>query len=301
MPLVDIDNLNDPRIDDYRNVREADLVGRRGLFIAEGPLVVRRLIEESPFPCRSMLLARKRVGAMEREVAALGARAPDAPVLVASQRVMDAIVGFPIHRGVLAVGERAETTTLADALGAPLQTQRTIVALEGLANHDNVGGVFRNAAAFGVDQVAFDARTCDPLYRKAIRVSIGCALTLPFARVERWPGAPAGSSDMRAAGGLAQLDEAGFVTIALTPARDAIALSAAMEDVPPVARVALLLGEEGAGLTAETLAQANIRARIDTTNAVDSLNVANAGAIAMHMLRQRRNQYASATSDHDKP
>lgn len=278
MPIVEIDNPADPRVAEYLNVREADLVGRRGLFIAEGPLVVRRLIERSPFRCRSMLLSRKRLEAMEGEIAMLARRNPSAPVFVAAQGVMDAIAGFPIHRGALAVGERGETLTLETALSRPL-TPRVIVGLEGVANHDNVGGAFRNAAALGAGLVALDARTCDPLYRKAIRVSIGCALTTPFARVPQWPGE---------GGGLALLRAAGVATIALTPGVDAIELERALERVGPAKPVAILLGEEGRGLRNATLAQADARARIDMRRGADSLNVATAGAIALYALQRLR-------------
>ena len=170
-----IDDPADPRLGDYREVRERDLAGRDG-FIAEGQVVLEKLIRGGRHPLRSVLVAEKRVAAL----AGLLAELPkDVPVYAAGQEVMDTVVGFPIHRGILAVGERRPLE--AEVLLGGLPKRALVVGLAGIANHDNMGGLFRNAAAFGADAVLLDETCCDPLYRKAIRVSVGAALTTPFA------------------------------------------------------------------------------------------------------------------------
>ncbi len=281
-PFVRIEDPADPRVAIYSQLRDRDLARQEGLFIAEGGLVVRRLVEESPLQCVSMLVSQRRLDGLSDLLAALARRWPAAPVHVASQQVMDAIAGFHIHRGVLAAGRRPEPAPLRRLL-AQLRSQRpapVVVLLEGLTNHDNVGGVFRNAAAFGADLVALDSRTCDPLYRKAVRVSIGCALTVPWTRVERVAGE---------GGALQQLREAGFVSVALTPDPAAQALDETLAELAPNAPVALLFGEEGAGLSPLALSQADSRARIPIRrDRCDSLNVAVAAAVALHALQGAR-------------
>jgi len=279
-PFVRIEDPADPRVAIYSQLRDRDLARQQGLFIAEGGLVVRRLVEESPLQCVSMLVSQRRLDGLSDLLAALARRWPAAPVHVAPQQVMDAIVGFHIHRGVLAAGRRPAPQPLEAALAQLRAPAPVVVLLEGLTNHDNVGGVFRNAAAFGADLVALDSRTCDPLYRKAVRVSIGCALTVPWTRVERVAGE---------GGALQQLGEAGFVSVALTPDPAAQTLDEALEELAPHAPVALLFGEEGPGLSARALSQADMRARIPIRrDRCDSLNVAVAAAVALHTLQGAR-------------
>ena len=160
-------------------MRERDLVGRQGLFVAEGEVVL-RVLSRSPLCAPvSLLVAQKRLAALAEVIKAL----PDGtPVYVAGQAAMDAIVGFPIHRGMLALGRRRAAPS-ADELLARLPREALVLVLSAIANHDNMGGIFRNAAAFGADAVILDSDCCDPLYRKAIRVSVGAALTTPFARL----------------------------------------------------------------------------------------------------------------------
>ena len=177
MPQVAIDRRDDPRIAAYLDVRERDLRGHDGCFLAEGDVVVATALAHGR-PLRSILISARRVAAS----AALLAQVPaEVPIYVASQEVMDAVVGFPIHRGLLAVGERGRDRTPAE-LVAGLGPRATVLVVVGVTNHDNLGGLFRNAAAFGVDAVLLDAATCDPLYRKALRVSVGGTLVVPFAR-----------------------------------------------------------------------------------------------------------------------
>ncbi|MEC9373215.1 MAG: RNA methyltransferase, partial [Planctomycetota bacterium] len=245
-----------------------DLAGRRGLFLAEGALVVRRLLEESPLRMRSALVTEGRLEAMR---GVFERRAGEAPVYVASQEVMDEIVGFHIHRGVLAAGERGDALRLEDVAGSARAGERMLV-LEDLANHDNVGGVFRNAASFGARCVVLNERCCDPLYRKAIRVSVGAALTVSFARYEE------------GAGVLKRLRAMGWRTAALTPRGDAEGIRAFAGSDAARAPLALVLGAEGPGLSEGMIAGADHRVRIEMAEGADSLNVATASAVALHAL-----------------
>jgi tRNA G18 (ribose-2'-O)-methylase SpoU len=223
--------------------------------------VVERLLARPRFKACSVLLTRAAWDALSG-VLPLSTDAP--PVFVVSQRVMNEIAGFNIHRGCLALAERParETLTATHLAGA-----RLVVVLEGVNNPDNIGGIFRSAAAFGVDLVVLGAACSDPFYRKAIRTSMAATLQVPFVEAGRWPGA------------LDLLREAGFTRIALTPSADA----APLEDVDRnIARVALLIGAEGNGLTADALAHADRRVRIAMAPSIDSLNVTVAASIALH-------------------
>jgi tRNA G18 (ribose-2'-O)-methylase SpoU len=198
--LTPVTDPDDPRLKAYRDVRERDLVGRAGLFVAEGRVVLEKLARAGRHPLRSLLIAEPKLPGV-RDL--LEQFADELPAYVAAQAVMDRIAGFPMHRGVLAVGERRPIA--ARDLLSGLPESALVVGLSGIANHDNMGGVFRNAAAFGADAVLLDADCCDPLYRKAIRVSVGAALTVPFARLA--PGA-----DL-----IGTLQGAGFEVLALSP------------------------------------------------------------------------------------
>jgi tRNA G18 (ribose-2'-O)-methylase SpoU len=251
---------DDPRVEAYRSIRERDLVGRQGRFVAEGEVVLRVLVERSPFPVESVLASAARARALEPLLAKLP---PGVPVYVAEPQVLDRVAGFSIHRGLLALGRRGAEVGAAARLAA-LPERALDVGVVGIANHDNMGGVFRNAAAFGADLVLLDETSCDPLYRKAIRVSVGGALVVPFAR--------AGSAD-DLVGGLAA---AGFELLALTPSG-----ALAIDQVRPAPRTALLLGAEGAGLPDAVLRRART-VSIPMAGGFDSLNVATAGGIALH-------------------
>jgi tRNA G18 (ribose-2'-O)-methylase SpoU len=260
-PVIPIDDPDDPRIADYRQVRERDLVGRDGLFVAEGRVVIEKWLHRGRHPMRSMLMAEQRLAGLADLLAAVPA---DAPVYVASQAVMDAVAGFPIHRGLLALGERREPGL--EALLAGLPPAAVVMGLVGIANHDNMGGLFRNAAAFGVDAVMIDQGCCDPLYRKAIRVSVGAALTLPFAR--------AGD----AANMAGCLEAQGFSLVALSPGGAVV-----LRDLEAQPRTAVLFGAEGAGLPQEVLSRARTVA-IPMADGFDSLNVATSSGIVLHHL-----------------
>jgi tRNA G18 (ribose-2'-O)-methylase SpoU len=259
--VILIDDPDDPRLADYRAVRERDLVGRQGGFIAEGVVVLEKLIASGRHPLRSVLVAQHRLAALRPRLEGLPA---DVEVYAAGQAVMDAVVGFSIHRGVLASGRRAEPAL--EVLLAGLPAAALVVGLVGIANHDNMGGLFRNAAAFGADAVLLDDGCCDPLYRKAIRVSVGAALTTPFAR--------AGSAEAL----VARLAAAGFAVVALSPG-GAVALS----DFAPAPRTAVLFGAEGPGLPAAVLGQTQT-VRIEMAGGFDSLNVATSSGVVLHRI-----------------
>jgi tRNA G18 (ribose-2'-O)-methylase SpoU len=261
-PTIPITDPDDPRIAAYRHVREPDLVCRAGRFIAEGEVVLRVLLTASRHGAESLLITQKRLAAL----APLLARVPEGvPVYTADQTVLDSIAGFPLHRGILALGRRAPMPT-AEELLAGLGPRALVAALIGIGNHDNVGGIFRNAAAFGADAVILDSESCDPLYRKAIRVSVGASLMVPFARLER-------GIDV-----VALLSGQGFEPLALSPAGT---IPLARLARPP--RAAVLLGAEGPGLPADVLARART-VRIPMADGFDSLNVATASGIVLHHL-----------------
>jgi tRNA G18 (ribose-2'-O)-methylase SpoU len=261
-PVIPIDDPLDPRIAAYRDIRERDLVGRDGQFIAEGKVVLQVLLTTARHRPLSLLLAENRVAPL----APLLARVPaEVPIYRAGQTVMDAIAGFPLHRGILAHGQREAMPTVDDLLGR-LGRRALVAVLFGIANHDNMGGIFRNAAAFGVDAVMLDSDCCDPLYRKAIRVSVGAALVVPFTRLTA------------AEDAVELLARHRVAPVALSP-RGAIALG----DLDRPDRVAVLLGAEGPGLSEAVLARTRT-VRIPMANGFDSLNVATTSGIVLHHL-----------------
>jgi tRNA G18 (ribose-2'-O)-methylase SpoU len=267
---IPIDDPDDPRVAAYRDVRERDLVGRQGLFVAEGEVVLRVLARSQLCAPVSLLVAEKRAPALADVIEGLPA---EVPVYAAGQAVMDAVVGFPIHRGMLALGRRRSAPTVGQLLDG-LSAEALVLVLCGIANHDNMGGLFRNAAAFGADAVILDATCADPLYRKAIRVSVGAALITPFARLA--PG-----EDL-----LAPLSDRGFETIALSP-RGQSDLAALRRP----RRAAVLLGAEGPGLPQALLENAKA-VRIPMADGFDSLNVGVTAGIVLHHLR-----FAAARTD----
>ncbi len=260
-PIAVTDPL-DARIEAYRDIRERDLVGRRGLFVAEGTVVLRAMLDGGRFRPDSLLVLENRLGG----ISDLLDRLPEAtPVYVAAQPVMDSIAGFHMHRGVLALG-RPIAEASAASIVAGLPDDALIVVLVGISNHDNVGSIFRNAASFDTDAVLLDATSCDPLYRKATRVSVGATLTVPFAR-----GGEAGTL-------LQLLKDTGFEILSLSPSGG--------EDIATITRpkrAALVLGTEGEGLPRDIL-QATRSVRIAMSQRFDSLNVAAASAVALHRL-----------------
>ncbi|MCG8589960.1 MAG: RNA methyltransferase [Proteobacteria bacterium] len=262
MDVQAIESLDDPRVAVYRDVRERDLVDRQGLFLVEGRLNVLKLLSGGRFRTRSLLVTPRTLRALEPALASV---APGPPIYVAERPLLARLAGFDLHRGCLAAAERGPALAPEPLVAAPAANS-CVVVLEQLTNPDNVGGVFRNAAAFGADAVWLCPRCCDPLYRKAIRVSMGAALEVPFARCSDWPGA------------LRALKRAGYRVVALDPGP----ASTPLATEPRGGRVALLVGTEGPGLQPATRALADARVGIAMAPGVDSLNVATATGIALH-------------------
>ena len=266
--FISVDDPADPRVADYVGLTDAELRrrierpggsdGGAGLFVVEGTLAVGRLLA-SPYEVRSVLVTPSRLAKLEVDLASV-----EAPVYVAAQPVMNAVAGFNIHRGLLAAAVRRHLPPASDLLRAA----RCVAVLEGLNDHENMGAVFRNAAALGVDAVLLCPQCCDPLYRRSVRVSVGHVLTVPFTRLQPWPHA------------LAQVREAGFRLLALTPAAGAVPI----DQIDVGGGMALLLGAEGPGLSEAALAYADQSVRIPMRPGGDSLNVATAAAIAFHRL-----------------
>jgi tRNA G18 (ribose-2'-O)-methylase SpoU len=271
--LERIDSLEDPRVALYRNLKDADLRRRDGLFMAEGRLVVETLIEFSRFRADSILLT----PAVWRLLEPLCERLEfESPVYLAEQEVLDQVVGFNLHRGCLAVGRVGTTLLPAELLKEPIREPSTLVALEGLTNTENVGTVFRNAIAFAVDGVVLCPRCADPLYRRSIRVSMGGSLCVPFARASAWPDV------------LDELRSAGYRVLALDPGPKSIELHELPSEVAQSDRVAWLLGTEGKGVSEAALERVDWSVRIPMASDVDSINVGTASGIAFHHLYSRR-------------
>ena len=265
MNLHDVHNLDDPRVSAYRFVADPDRLNALGVFVAEGRLVVRRLIDLRHWEIESILLTQAAADNLDDVLPFT-----TAPIYRVGQETMNDIAGFNIHRGCLALVRRPSTPTLDRIAAGPLSR---VLVLEGVNNPDNVGGLFRSAAAFGVDLVVLGPNTGDPLYRKAVRTSMAATLIVPFVKAPQWPGA------------ITDLRTDGFTVVALTPALTA----APLDDIRPIPKLALLVGSEGEGLTKDAFDTATFTARIPTTAAVDSLNVTMAASIAMyHCFAERR-------------
>lgn len=250
-----------PGVAAFRDVPDGERLRSQGLFVAEGRLIVARILEDARYRVRAVLMN----DASHRELAAAFERlSGDVPIFVADRRTILDLTGHDLHRGCLALVECPPPTSAAVVLASA----ETVVILEGVSNADNVGGVFRNAAAFGAS-VLLSPACCDPFYRKAIRTSMGAALRVPFARLDQWPSA------------LADVRAAGFALAALTPREPAVPL-ALFATQSRAGRLAWLVGTEGAGLSDAAEAAADHRVRIPIGSAVDSLNVAVAVGIALH-------------------
>jgi len=268
--LVEVDDPRDPRLADYVDLRDVSLrkslEAEHGLFIAEGEKVVRRAVEAG-HEVRSFLMAPRWLAGLSDVLEAAG----DAPCYVVSEAVAESVTGFHVHRGALASLYRKPLPGVDDVLAAA----RSVVVLEDIVDHTNVGAVLRTAAALGIDAVLLSPRCADPLYRRAVKVGMGAVFSLPYARLDDWYG------------GLQSLRDRGFTVVALTPAADAVPLERAL-DPGRVDRVAVVLGSEGHGLTPRWLASADVRAQIPMAAGVDSLNVAAAAAIACYLVASVR-------------
>lgn len=247
---------------EYRLVGDHAALVRAGLFVAEGRIVVQRLLQEARFAVHSIAVTPSAAAALEPILTVARQRPPTYVCDVAELR---AVTGYDFHRGCLALAYRPVTAPTLD-----LSRATRVLALEGIGNPDNVGGLFRTAFAFGVDGVLLDPASADPFYRKAIRTSMAAVLRLAFARVDAWPS------------GLDPLRRAGFVIAALTPSRDAVELHEFARTPHP--RLALVAGSEGAGLSDALLGYADTRVRIPIDARADSLNVVVAAGIALNVL-----------------
>jgi len=257
---IRIESPDDDRLAQFRTVPDPELLTRLGLFVAEGRLVVTRLLA-SRLQTQALLVT-------EPALASLRDRLVDQtfPVYLAPQAVMDGVTGFHFHRGCLAIGVRPPARHWRDVMSGA----RRLVVLERVGNVDNVGSIFRNAAAFGVDGVLLQSDCADPLYRKAIRTSMGASLTMPYATAP-WPDV------------LRELGSSGWSTVAMTPATDAPLLRDVATTLASQS-IAIVLGHEGDGLTDDALAACTHRARIAMAEGVDSVNVATAAAIALYEM-----------------
>jgi len=273
VPVLSIDDAGDPRLADYLGIPDPQLARGRGVFVAEGRLVVSRLLA-SRFTTRSVMVTPAALGGLDHEFQ----ERPCLPVYVVPQGVMNAVAGFNIHRGCLAIGERPPSETwdaLVRGLGPldpPVQAP-ILVALEHVGNADNVGATFRAAAAFGADGVLLDDGCADPLYRKAIRTSMGGALRVPFAL------------DVPLADALAALRNDGWAVVGLTPAGGTASAREVFARTRG-ARVVLVLGHEGDGISPAAAAACTHLARIPMRAEVDSLNVAMAAGVALYEWRE---------------
>lgn len=261
---IDVTDPSDPRLADYVALRDASLrrhlESEQGLFIAEGEKVIRRAVQAGYRP-RSFMLAPRWLDALRDVVG-------EAPVYLVSERTAERVSGFHVHRGALASLHRETRHTMTDLL-----TARRLMVCEDIVDHTNVGAILRNAAGLGWDGVLLSPRCADPLYRRAVKTSMGTVFSLPWARVDDWGSA------------LPVLRASGFTVVALALSDGAVDLDEAAATLEPDARVAVLLGTEGAGLSRRWIEQADVVARIPMRAGVDSLNVAAASAIAGYVLR----------------
>jgi tRNA G18 (ribose-2'-O)-methylase SpoU len=259
----------DPRLADYVRLRETSLrrhlESEHGLFIAEGAKVIRRAIDAGYRP-RSFLLAERWLEGLCDVLA----RWPATPIYVVTEELAEQVTGFHVHRGALASLHREQRHSVEELLAL-----QRLVVLEDIVDHTNVGAILRNAAGLGWDGALLSPRSADPLYRRSIKVSMGAVFSLPWARLDDWRDAPQ------------MLGAAGFLTVALSLASDAVELSELAARLTPQARLAVMLGTEGGGLSRRWSDSATVRARIPMSAGIDSLNVAAAAAIACYSLSPR--------------
>lgn len=269
--MLSFTNITDPtdaRLDPFRDLKNSDQ-GGKGLVIAEGPLIVERLLE-SRYPVKAIVGFEAKLASFfedehHKELA------KDIPVYTVTRELLATVAGFDMHRGLLAAADRAEPATVDEVL----TNAKTVAILEGVGDHENIGSLFRNAAGMEVDGILFGAACADPLYRRSVRVSMGHVLRLPFAYLD--------GTTTTWQRSLQQLKDQGFRLVSLTPNTDTL-LKDALEGNPE--KVALLVGAEGPGLTEHAMRATDVRAKIPMAPGTDSLNLATAAAIAFYE-RQR--------------
>lgn len=292
MTLIEIDALDAtelPDLADFTGLTDVALRTRtepeNGLYIAESSNVIRRALTAGHTP-KALLMAPKWVESMRDVIADLP---PTTPVYVAPEPVLEEITGFHLHRGAIASMHRPDLLAPAELLDryAPEGAPRRIAIFEDLVDHTNLGAAFRSAAALGVDGVFVTPRCADPLYRRSVRVSMGAVFQVPWTRLTHWPLTPrrAAAAGDDVVGGVELLRERGFTVAALALDDTAVSLDALEGDLPD--RLALILGNEGAGLVPRTVAAADLVVKIPMAGDVDSLNVAAAAAVAFWATRPR--------------
>ena len=265
--IIPITHANDPRINAFKNIRERDLLRENGLFIAEGKSVLNVLAQQTRFEIVSLFILENRLNGLSEVIKQLHI---DIPIYIASRSIIDEIAGFPMHRGVLALASQPKNISSLPSHETSHNWTR-IVALSHIANHDNIGAIFRNAAAFNADAVLLDKQSCNPLYRKAIRVSVGGIFKVPYyifpdtETILFW------------------LKNKEFEIAALSPSG-----SQKLHKWTPKKRTAILLGAEGQGLNNKILSS-HKTIQIDMREDFDSLNVATATGIALHHLFSMQN------------
>ena len=273
MNLIEIDTLDDARLDAYARLTEAQLRNKlepeKGIFIAESPKVIARALDAGYEPL-SFLMERKW---LETAQPLVGRCAPDVPVFTGPDEELARLTGFQLTRGILCAMRRPPLRSVEEALAGA----HRVAVLEGIVDHTNVGAIFRSAAALGMDAVLVTPTCCDPLYRRAVRVSMGTVFQIPWTRIgadaSDWPDA-----------GMAQLHAAGFQTAAFALSDDSIPLDA--PELASVDKLAMVFGTEGDGLASRTIARCDWTVRIPMQHGVDSLNVAAASAVAFWQMRK---------------
>ncbi len=265
--IVAVGDPTDPRLADYFSLRDVELrkhiEAQHGLFLAEGEKGVRRAVAAG-YRVRSFMMTERWLAGLETELAMAG----DVPCFVVTEAVAEAATGFHVHRGALASLQRRPLPTLARVLDGALR----LVVLEDIVDHTNVGAVFRNAAALGIDAVVLSPRCADPLYRRSVKVAMGAVFSVPWTRMEDWYD------------GMNSVKAAGFTTVALTPDTRSLSLAEFVEGHRHD-KVCIVLGSEGAGLSGRWLSTCDVTVHIEMSAGVDSLNVAAAAAVAFYALR----------------
>lgn len=271
-PIIEVENIHDPRLDLFVRLTEAQLRNRleqeKGIFIAESPKVIERALNAGYEPI-ALLMERKHI---QGQGAPIVARCPDIPVYTADTQVLCQLTGYELTRGVLCAMRRRSLPCVEELCA----NARRVAVLEGIVDHTNVGAIFRSAAAMHMDAVLVTPTCCDPLYRRAVRVSMGTVFQIPWTRIgehhSQWPEQ-----------GLARLNRLGFKTAALALSHNSIPIDHPL--LMAEEKLAIILGTEGDGLSSQTIAQSDYTVRIPMSHGVDSLNVAAAGAVAFWQLR----------------
>jgi tRNA G18 (ribose-2'-O)-methylase SpoU len=269
MPITVVDAPDDPRLAPYVGIRDPHLLREGNRFVAEGRLVVQRLVEQSPDAIESVVVT---APALAELATSFEPHLSRLDVLLVDRDALSALTGYDLHRGCVAIARRPAEAALPALVPAP---GGCLVVLEAVANPDNVGGIFRNALAFGASGVALDPASSDPLYRKAVRTSMGAALAVPFARLRPWPEA------------LDTLRAMEVALVALTTADRALDIEEAAARLAD-RRVALVVGNEGSGVSEAVARRAEVWARVPIAREVDSLNAATAAGIALYVFGRAR-------------